>query len=667
MSLTRRAQPSTSERFLSIFTDPKTLAIIVTIPILLIVFAMGGNQPTTATISTSSVEVKKPQPAIHQETVPPPVPAPISAPETVEVAQQQEPPTGYPTSSPVSSVDTTVVTESPAALQADMSREPETEPSSTLDTTIHPLSSLAELSERLAQAEAGLHEQIVTKVGTDWQTYFNSPRQTIQAPNDGISWSRMVQRLQIKLLQGLTQPSTFVWATGGHSSTAGHGNLFSESYTAVLETHMRPFFARLGLEWQSLNYAMGGSDSSPETALCLDEIYGPGVDLFVWDFGMTEATDSNKLSFYCQRAAPAACLAFHINGRLEVRRKDVLSELQDKGLTVFHSNDVSLKRAEEAMPDSAVFPNLPPFLQHYKCGKSIEAGEPLCGAQKFNDEHCPVRKFKASWHQGWKWHGIQAIHASLFLAELFRDAVQELQDVTDATSKLDELRQQLQADLEKYHQEPLPSATANMMGPLSSTDIRTEDVQRKPVHCHTSRVPAHIRHSGILTDSPEGDYLNYTQGVLLKQAKTDAGNAAGPHLIKETDERQDCEVQLNIDNRDYWYHDEKDIWSTITWPKDRAVAAYGKNHTIQGLVLLCMVRCRQNKCRSPELRESEVGSNLEMEINGVAVANATTWQSNCFFPRKADGTHYWEVGDGKIELRTRVKDGFFRMFSYIVW
>ena len=56
---------------------------------------------------------------------------------------------------------------------------------------------------------------------------------------------------------------TFVWATGGHPSTAGHGNFYDESYTAVLERTVRPVFRAIGIHFEGRNYAMGGTESAP--------------------------------------------------------------------------------------------------------------------------------------------------------------------------------------------------------------------------------------------------------------------------------------------------------------------------------------------------------------------------------------------------------------------
>ena len=78
----------------------------------------------------------------------------------------------------------------------------------------------------------------------------------------------------------------FVWATGGHSSTAGHGNYYDESYTAVLERTVRSVFAAAGIDFEGRNYAMGGTDSAPETAWCIDSIFGAtDPDVLIWDHG----------------------------------------------------------------------------------------------------------------------------------------------------------------------------------------------------------------------------------------------------------------------------------------------------------------------------------------------------------------------------------------------
>ena len=45
----------------------------------------------------------------------------------------------------------------------------------------------------------------------------------------------------------------FIWATGGHSSAAGHGNLYNESYTAVMERGVVDVFDAVGIEFIGRN------------------------------------------------------------------------------------------------------------------------------------------------------------------------------------------------------------------------------------------------------------------------------------------------------------------------------------------------------------------------------------------------------------------------------
>jgi hypothetical protein len=91
------------------------------------------------------------------------------------------------------------------------------------------------------------------------------------------------RRLDTKTLTLPEVPMTyikFVWATGGHSAAAGHGNLYNESYTAFMERAVKPVFQSVGIEFEGRNYAMGGMRSAPEFALCQESIFGLDRKLF---------------------------------------------------------------------------------------------------------------------------------------------------------------------------------------------------------------------------------------------------------------------------------------------------------------------------------------------------------------------------------------------------
>lgn len=75
--------------------------------------------------------------------------------------------------------------------------------------------------------------------------------------NEGPSWKRLVDRMAMKILQAQQQLGRlddndkmvpFVWATGGHSSAAAHGNYYNEPYTATLERTGKGVFDAVGLD-----------------------------------------------------------------------------------------------------------------------------------------------------------------------------------------------------------------------------------------------------------------------------------------------------------------------------------------------------------------------------------------------------------------------------------
>ena len=72
----------------------------------------------------------------------------------------------------------------------------------------------------------------------------------------------MVARMALKILKAASENNgddnkvKFIWASGGHSSAAAHGNYYNESYTAVLERSGKGVFDAVGLDLIGKNYAM---------------------------------------------------------------------------------------------------------------------------------------------------------------------------------------------------------------------------------------------------------------------------------------------------------------------------------------------------------------------------------------------------------------------------
>ena len=161
----------------------------------------------------------------------------------------------------------------------------------------------SKLSEKFQVAKAKFMEKLTEDYGPE-----NVPHlfQTTTEEGDAVSiarrvfegtstsWSRMKRKVAMKILQAQIQEEhqPFVWATGGHSAAAGHGNLFNESYTAILELGSLPIFEAVGMNFSARNYAMGGTSSGMEIASCVKEVFGVDFDVLSWDYGMTTAVSS---------------------------------------------------------------------------------------------------------------------------------------------------------------------------------------------------------------------------------------------------------------------------------------------------------------------------------------------------------------------------------------
>lgn len=201
----------------------------------------------------------------------------------------------------------------------------------------------------------------------------------------------------------------YVWATGGHSAAAGHGNLHRESYTGVMGDDVRSVFGAIGIRFEDRNYAMGGTASANEISMCWEQIFGQDVDFFSWDYGMTDGNYDQRLLHYGYRGGIShgrpAFLGMRLGGRALARRQAALRSLEDMGMAAFEGSEASYQIRNDAIPDSAgiseeEIQNLPRLVRNFKCGVKIESGDPYCDKEKYTHDVCPRRSKQASWHPG---------------------------------------------------------------------------------------------------------------------------------------------------------------------------------------------------------------------------------------------------------------------------
>jgi len=243
------------------------------------------------------------------------------------------------------------------------------------------------------------------------------------------STERLKRKLMIKVLRMQTEvlkkgceectdvdeENTFVdyvWATGGHSSAAGHGNLFNESYTAVLGRDARMVFEAIGVYFDDRNYAMGGTSAGLEISMCWEQIFGSDVDFFSWDYGMTDGNKIQALMHYGYRGGISpgrpAFMGRDIGGRTRGTRQMALNELEALGMAVSGAaGDETYTVMSLGIPDSSEgltqeqINTLPRMVRNFKCGTQyFESGDPFCGVEKYSKEICPRRGKQAAWHPG---------------------------------------------------------------------------------------------------------------------------------------------------------------------------------------------------------------------------------------------------------------------------
>ena len=165
---------------------------------------------------------------------------------------------------------------------------------------------LLDFQDIVRLAEAG-HEKVTSKLRQDYGEYFDPMFIDFNGTNKdggthyfgmrpadlgGPSRERMKRKMKIKVLKMMASVRTtesnlhdcdcvgktgsvssgadeglstdipdfyekYVFANGGHSNAAGHGNMYSEAYTAVFGRDVRPLWEAIGIEMIDRNYAMG--------------------------------------------------------------------------------------------------------------------------------------------------------------------------------------------------------------------------------------------------------------------------------------------------------------------------------------------------------------------------------------------------------------------------
>lgn len=370
-------------------------------------------------------------------------------------------------------------------------------------------------------------------------------------------------------------------------------------------------------------------------------------------------------------------------------RTNVMAEMEGKGAAVLILDYLKEKALIEAIPEtfgmtSEQIDQLPLFVKNLKCNGRIEEGEPFCDADKFDNTMCVDRKFRTSWHPGWRWHAVRGRIMSLFMIELLSDALSDIQSsaVTPA-ELLNELKSQDDSDYERLLNSDLPSTSRQwVLKNYTGPDLdRWRDLLFKDARiCHTALLPADIRYKGILTESGPINPLEWeNQPVELQSGNISKvpNNGTTIRLVAEMAERQYCPIVPNIDHKDYFYIGYGEGWKELVLPNDREMDTYVKGkQSLKGYISICFVRCDWGHCPSGNIINGLKENLASMKVNEepvVDMANFGFEQGNdafeCHMLLNKDGMKFTPNDEGRFVIRALVQaeENYMRFSSIVIW
>jgi hypothetical protein len=486
---------------------------------------------------------------------------------------------------------------------------------------------------------------------------------------------------------------SYVWATGGHSASAGHGNLFNESYTAFLERDLVEVFGSVGLQFVGRNHAMGGTASNGEIAMCWEQVFGSDVDIFSWDFGMTDGgTNAQRFLHYGYRGGLSpghpVFVGLHVAGRGRPGKEEKIIELEEIGMAGFLESESLTKAMRAAIPDSAQMKEkellaLPDYVRNLKCGDQVEKGDPFCAAEKFNNYLCSSRGKQTGWHPGWKDQAMTGRGVSLFLTEALIEALKSLVELQgkDDDTLLTKLQEEEDTLFRNFTSSPFPASEVGNLFKFNDDDNDNNgfDVTQFLTgnnFCRTGRLPAEARYLGYMTEdgrtggpAPTGQET-YEVGVHDKLANLGAGNGT-MRLVRETQHMvKDCPVTAHPDSKDVFYANSLDDWTTLTVPNEAERQAYRYDpKNFKGLFLLYFRGCDWGKCEKGFLTGDDLKEKKwEMKVNGKSVkslssigfeAHVAQFENGIVIPPNSRGVY-------DIEVKVHEKDSFVKISAFVI-
>jgi len=506
-----------------------------------------------------------------------------------------------------------------------------------------------------------------------------------------------------------------VWASGGHSAAAGHGNLLHENYPEYMERLAKDVFHSVGLDLIGRNNAMGGMDTVPEVAMCLEAKMGLDADIISWDSGMTEGGHPYKLPLYANRIGGSShrnrpiFAGIQMCGNEQVRKIQSLKELQEWGLTTLYFPCTTQTAMHDSYPDMSALSGeqaeqVAPYAAYFRCKDMIEDGEPRCKDMKYNTTICPNRFGMASWHPGWKWHANVGHAMALFMVDSLVEALEDLTfakankvtgETYDPRKLFEILKGQDDKDYQTFKESALELPTNlyelmpqepfanknNEEGYVVDPALKPWILARAPSICHSAFLPSQSRYLGLFdgrlnrgaktmeeTKMEEGITFQALKELLQgENAPPVAHNEdqARPmklvqdgnlHVNGKNEDGSDCGHPVLYDFKDWMSSTNKDGWTFVKFPNQAELEYYKQprqDYKPRGFIMMCFLRCDWGKCPAGEIN-LETFDKLDVRLNGIRVVDKQLVGSDCAFLRHERGLSFDADENGQYELKLRV-------------
>eukprot|EP00903_Cladosiphon_okamuranus_P013718 g12774.t1 len=240
----------------------------------------------------------------------------------------------------------------------------------------------------------------------------------------GMKFSDEGKVVEDKMLNAVLEQGGFSAVFTGISTTAGHDNLYEQSYPVVLNGTMGRLMAAAGVRYEAINVAMGNTKVAPYS-LCVDAHAGLEADIISWDMYMMVAGKS---------PAPPAVELFVRSASVLPRRPAVLLTDASPDNKKCPSTIPRLQKRNEGLYAGGTETDLMDAYREFGLHRMTPSDlvpENTCDDEIFSNDHLYNASLKdvlhpAGWHAGPPGHQLVADMLFMHYAQVFIGALKRL-------------------------------------------------------------------------------------------------------------------------------------------------------------------------------------------------------------------------------------------------